>query len=255
MSQHHRLHLDPGLLESAGEGERLELPPEAASYLVRVLRLGVGDTVEIFDGLGFVREAALVAVEGKRVYLQPGERRAGLPLPPPFLLLQPVLKGEKMDWLIQKACELGLSALWPVSTERCVVQLDPKKAEKRLERWRKIAEEACRQCGRADLPELRPPSSLREALAALPPAADLQRLVAWEEEEGRGLREAVRAAGGAPGHALLVGPEGGLTAAEVEAAQEAGFEAVSLGGRILRAETAGLAVLAALRFEQGELGR
>ena len=143
-----------------------------------------------------------------------------------------------MDFLVQKCSELGVSRIVPVITARSVVRPGPAKRG----RWEKIAREAARQCGRADVPDIGDPVALAAALAA--PELPRRRLMAWEGEGGTPLRS--RPDGVEP-TALLVGPEGGFTAAEVEAARHAGFDTVTLGHRILRVETAAMVAVALVR--------
>lgn len=244
-----RIHVPPERIA----GDRAELDGAAAHHL-SVLRLAPGDRVEVFDGRGRAWEAEVEALAPAGGALRLRAAREAPPALRPFVLLQGLAKGEKMELVIQKAVELGVTGIHPVACERSVVRLDAAKGAKRAERWRKIAAEAARQCGRADLPEVREPRPLAEALAELRGRDDLAKLVAWEEAEAVGLKAFLEAHAHLPGHALVVGPEGGLSEAEVRAARAAGFEAVTLGRRILRTETAALAVLAAVRFFQGELG-
>jgi 16S rRNA (uracil1498-N3)-methyltransferase len=164
-----------------------------------------------------------------------GPVRAAAAIETPLTLLTAVPRGGRMDFLVQKCSELGVSRIVPVITARSVVRPEPAKRG----RWEKIAREAARQCGRADVPEVSPPTPLAAALAA----SDLpdRRLMLSPEAGGRPLRALLpdRAA-----TALLVGPEGGLDTAEVEAARAAGFQAASLGSRILRVETAAIVAVA-----------
>lgn len=246
----HRIHVP----EARVDGERAELDAAGAGYLARVLRLSPGDRVEVFDGDGGLYDATIRSLDGDGGVLSLGPRREAGRLPRPFVLLQGLAKGEKMELVIQKATELGVTRVVPVACARSVVRLDPARAEKKVARWRKIAAEAARQCGRADVPEVEGPAPLPDAVAALAARDDLARMVAWEEATEPGLGGFLDAESHRPGHALLVGPEGGLAAEEIRAAEDAGFTAVTLGRRILRTETVALAVLAAVRFVQGALG-
>jgi len=151
----------------------------------------------------------------------------------------------------QKATELGVTRIIPVATERSVVRLDAERAASRAARWRKIAVEASRQCGRADAPEIDAPAPLLDALAALSPGGI--RLLFHEAERGDTARAALASAEGAA-ITVAVGPEGGFAPAEVEAARGAGFRVVGFGPRVLRAETAALAALTVAAFARGDLG-
>jgi 16S rRNA (uracil1498-N3)-methyltransferase len=159
-----------------------------------------------------------------------------------------------MELVVQKATELGAGRIVPVLTDRCVSRPEPSRAAAKVDRWRKIAQEAAKQAGRAVTPEVAPVTTLANALKELPPGCRL--LVPWEEEHRLSLGEAV--AGAAQGAtpsvvAVLIGPEGGLDASEVEAARSFGGVAVTLGPRILRTETAGLVALSCVMFATGNL--
>jgi 16S rRNA (uracil1498-N3)-methyltransferase len=167
-------------------------------------------------------------------------------------LVQGLPKGDKLEWVLQKGTELGATLFAPADTARAVVKLDEKRAAERVKRWTKIVEEAARQCGRADVPEVHPPRALLEAVASLPPGTRL--LVLDEEERARPLGQAVASLPEGDPLALVVGPEGGLDRGEVTALAEVGGVPVTLGRRVLRTETAALAALAVLQHLRGELG-
>lgn len=239
-------------------GERLvgmtvTLERELAHYLREVLRLGPGDALQVFDGAGRVREARVAKSAPGAVVLVLGEAREAAPPLADVALVQGIGKGEKMDWVVQKATELGAARILPAACERSVVRLDARRAADRAARWRRIALEAARQCGRADVPAVEEILPFAEAVAALA-ARDGLKLCCDEAERRRGLREVLAAAGGARRFAVAVGPEGGLSRAEVEAAARAGFAPVTLGPRVLRTETAALAVLAIVQHVAGDLG-
>jgi len=236
------------------EGDLARLDADAASYLGRVLRLGPGATLEVFDGAGGVFEATIESIEPGAGVLRLGPRTEGVATPRPFVLLQALAKGEKMDLVVQKATELGVTRIVPVAAARSVVRLDPSRAAKRTERWQRIATEAARQCGRADVPDIALPAPIADAVEEIGAQPELATMMALPSESATGLPDFLQANAHRPGHALLVGPEGGIEPDEVSLAERAGFAAVSLGTRILRTETAALAVLAAVRFFQGELG-
>jgi 16S rRNA (uracil1498-N3)-methyltransferase len=237
-----RVHLPPERIGAA----RAELTEEARHYLRDVLRLAPGAAVELFDGKGGAWEAT---VEPGFAALALGARREAAAAGPALSLLFALAKGEKSDLVVQKATELGVARLCPWSAERSVVKLDAEKGAERAERWRRIAEEAARQCGRADVPVVEAPVALAAALAAVPAG---HRLVVLHGPGGAplgtlGLEEA-------PGVALVVGPEGGLTEGELKACEAAGARRGSLGPRTLRAETAAIAGLAVLQAVAGDLG-
>lgn len=223
-----------------------------ARHLSRVLRVKVGARVVAFARDGRAWDATVTDVGPTAVMLALGaERAASAESPCAILLGQGVGKRDKLDLVVRATTELGVAAFVPVATERAVAERD---SADRVARLRKIATEACKQCGRAKVPEVHAPESLEAFLARAERAA--LKLVPWEEG-GTPLREIARSGNGAAAiasAAVLVGPEGGLSAKEVEAARSAGFVPVTLGPRILRTETAGIVAVAALQLLLGDLG-
>jgi 16S rRNA (uracil1498-N3)-methyltransferase len=208
-----------------------------------VLRLPPGAPLEVFDGAGSAWDASFTGSE-----LRLGERR---PAPRPgatVWLAFALARGEKGDWIVQKGTELGVSRLVPWQAERSVVRLDPDRAAERARRWRRIAEEAARQCGRAEVPEVALPGTLAAALDA--PGGFVR--IAFHAGAGAPLASLVRP--GTPGTLAVVGPEGGLTEREVEACVAAGCGLATLGPRVLRAETAAVVAAALLQHLAGDLG-
>lgn len=226
----------------------LEIRGERHHYLTRVLRLEPGDALQVFDGEGRAFAAKVTAIEADLATVALGEpveaSRA-----PRIAIVQGLPKGDKLEWIIQKGTELGAWAFAPATTERAVVKLDPKRAADRQQRWQKIAEEAARQCGRSDVPQVQPVRPLLDAVAAFP---DAQVLVLDEEERALRLSEAVRREEGP--RVLVIGPEGGLSREEVAALVARGALPVTLGQRVLRTETASLAALSVLAHLAGDLG-
>lgn len=233
-----RIHLPPERIA----GDRGMLGPEARRYLADVLRLAPGAALEVFDGRGG-RYPAEIGPGFEWVAL--GAREAAPPAAVELALVVALAKGEKMDLVVQKATELGVARVLPFEAERSVVRLEAGKGEERAARWRRIAAEAARQCGRADVPEVSPPSPLARGLAVLAPGTR-----AFVFHPGGGRLEG----GGAPASvAAVVGPEGGLTDAEVRACEEAGAVRAALGPRVLRAETAAIVAVALLQARFGDL--
>ena len=231
-------------------GATLDLPPEAAHHANRVLRLRVHDPVQVFDGEGNALAAAISEINGKRVVLDRLKPCAAEPSPPLHIVLAQAMCGsDKMDWVVQKATELGAAEIQPVQTQRSVARLSGERAEKRAEHWRSVTLAACAQCGRNTLPQTHAPQELSAWLAQMrdTPGA---RFILQPEGAAR-LHQQARAQGRL---ALLVGPEGGFSADETLMAQQAGFIPISLGPRVLRTETAALAGLAALQTLWGDLG-
>jgi 16S rRNA (uracil1498-N3)-methyltransferase len=231
-------------------GSRVALTPGAAHHVSRVLRLRAGAELRLFDGTGAEFSALLldaprrgeVEVEvGERVASE-GESRLQIHL------LQGISRGERMDYTLQKAVELGVHAITPVFTERCVVNLDGRRAEQRLQHWHTVVVSACEQSGRNRIPALAAPMQLGERLHD--PVAGLA--LALDPGAPVGLRSLPRPT--AVAVTLLVGPEGGLSEAEVAAAVACGFQPLRLGPRVLRTETAGLAAITALQVCWGDMG-
>jgi 16S rRNA (uracil1498-N3)-methyltransferase len=236
-----RVHLPPDRIGA----DRAELTDGARHYLRDVLRLAPGAALEVFDGAGNAWDATVLEGFGA---LALGARRAAPAGGPEIWLLLALAKGEKVDLVVQKATELGAAGVAPFAAERSVVRLEPDKAEERARRWRRIAEEASRQCGRADVPLVRAPAPLAAALGALPPGA----LAVAFQPGGAPVLALEPAASGA--YAAIVGPEGGLTDAEVAACAAAGARQAALGPRVLRAETAAIVAVALLQARFGDLG-
>jgi 16S rRNA (uracil1498-N3)-methyltransferase len=239
-----RIHVDQPLALAA----ELALPPQAAEHVARVLRMNPGDMLTVFNGDGYDYAATLVAIGKRDVTLriedrEPVENESPLRL----TLAQGVARGEKMDLIVQKATELGVARIVPLFTERSEVKLDPARAEKRLLHWRAVAASACEQSGRVRVPEVTPAQSLQGWLDSLADDGAL-RLALLPEGTLRARELRFSDAGGS----LVIGPEGGLGDRDVAALQEAGFQGLRLGPRILRTETAGLAALAALQALHGD---
>jgi 16S rRNA (uracil1498-N3)-methyltransferase len=243
-----RLFVMPELLHE----ETVVLGGEDHRYLVRVLRLRAGDEVVLFDGAGQEARARIERVGPRAAELRVLERSASAGSSGPELtLLCGIPKGDKMELVVQKATELGISRIVPVRTARSIGPAEVTRQAARRQRWIKIAREAARQCGRNDVPDVTAPVELEAALAAVP--QDALRLLFWEEARGVRLRD--RLPPERPARIVVaVGPEGGFEAGEVESARRAGFEVVGLGPRTLRAETAAMAALAIVGFALGDLG-
>lgn len=223
-------------------------------YLTRVLRLGVGETVVLFDGKSVEATARITRVGPRAMELHVEERRAAMADDrPEVTLVQALAKGDKLDFVVQKATELGMARFVPVTTERAVQRLDANAARalQRKARWQKIAREAARQSGRLDVPEVEGVMTLTSALHSSPATA--LKLFLWEGARQTSLRAQLPAE--RPRQiVVVVGPEGGFTPAEAEEARAAGFTAIGLGPRVLRTETAALVVLSILGFVVGDLG-
>jgi 16S rRNA (uracil1498-N3)-methyltransferase len=231
-------------------GTRLTLEGNAASHVTRVLRLRVGAALTLFNGQGGEYAASIDKAHGGSVTVAIGEAHAvERESPLSVTLAQGVSRGERMDLVLQKATELGVARLVPLLSERSVVQLDTQHAQRKVNHWRAVAVAACEQCGRNRLPEISPPVSLRDYLRTDAAGATRLRLLFAPEAQQR-----IGAVGpAATAGSVLVGPEGGFTDEEQQAAMAAGFTPVRLGPRVLRTETAAIVALALLQREFGDL--
>ena len=213
-----------------------ELPEAQAHYIARVLRHAAGDAVQLFDGSGQEYLGELIEVGKKVVRVELREQFAGQAESPLRVHLgQGLSRGERMDWAIQKATELGVSEITPIVSERCEVRLKDERADKRMAHWRQVAISACEQCGRSVLPILHAPQTLSEWQSAV--QADLKLVL-------HPVAEPLASHAKPQTLAFLIGPEGGLSDTEVEQAKASGFHAARLGPRVLRTETAPVVALA-----------
>ena len=240
-----RIHV-PGPLHA---GETLPLPEQAGEHLARVLRLESGHPLILFNGDGSEYDARLAVLSKRSVTAEIGNRReVSRESPLRLTLVQGVARGDKMDWILQKATELGVARIVPVITERTEVRLDEDRAGKRLAHWSQVIASACEQCGRNELPQILPPQKLMHWCAGLSEADSAARFALLPEADV-GPRDIGTLEQGA---LLLVGPEGGLSDHDIAIARNAKFQGLRLGPRILRTETAGIAALAALQAIAGD---
>ncbi len=246
----HRFIVDPNSIQNG----QVKLEGDDLKHLRKVLRLGPGDLINVFDGCGKEYEAKVLNVDKACAiaeivssFLTDTEPQIKL------TLFQGLPKGEKMDLIIQKGVELGVHRFIPVITDRTVVQLDRKDGEKKAERWSKIAREASKQCRRALVPEISVPLSLDEAISEFEKYDAV--LLLYENESKKCLKETLKCytINKIKDIALFVGPEGGFTPYEVEKYTKLGFDITSLGERILRTETAAISVISIIMYEMGEL--
>jgi 16S rRNA (uracil1498-N3)-methyltransferase len=225
-----------------------ELPPDAAHHAARVLRLREGDAVQIFDGIGNERHGVIAELGGKRVVI--GKLTAvdsDRETPLKILLAQALASSEKMDWVIQKATELGVTEIQPIDTERSVARLSAERVEKRLEHWQQVAISACEQCGRNMLPQIHAPLDIMVWLQQMQKTSDAKFILL--PQGAASLHTQSKPTGRV---ALLIGAEGGFTQAESDAALRCEFTAIRMGARVLRTETAAIAGLAALQTLWGD---
>ena len=231
-------------------GGEIELSDSASNHLLRVLRLDSGDVVSLFNGDGYDYAAVLVRSGRNAALARLTERTAVNSESSLYItLVQGIARGEKMDFILQKATELGVAEVWPVYTERTEVRLDADRLRKRLGHWRGVIQSACEQCGRARVPLLAEPRNLGKMIADLP--KDGLRLTLDPRGE---LSYTALTNPNPSGLAFAIGPEGGFSAVERDQLTAAGFKGMRLGPRILRTETAGLAAMAILQARFGDLG-
>ena len=226
------------------------MPQQQAHHAVRVLRLKAGDAVVLFNGDG-AEYAAIISEAGRdRLALEvTGRTAVDRESPLAVTLAQAVSGGERMDYTVQKAVELGAAAIQPLTAERSVVRLQGERAAKRTEHWQSVVVASCEQCGRNRLPQVLPLLAFDAYLAGQAVRRDGALRLMLSPRSARGLREFDRPAGAI---VLLAGPEGGFSPPEERAAGQAGFLPARLGPRVLRTETAAVAALAAIQTLWGD---
>ncbi|HGO7396685.1 TPA: 16S rRNA (uracil(1498)-N(3))-methyltransferase [Neisseria meningitidis] len=237
-----RFHLP----ENLSVGQTVALPDNIVRHL-NVLRVRPNENITLFDGKGKAHAARLTVLEKRRAEAEIlHEDTTDNESPLNITLIQSISSGDRMDFTLQKSVELGVTAIQPVISERCIVRLDGERAAKRLARWQEIVISACEQSGRNTVPPVLPIIGYREALDKMP--SESTKLI-MSINRARKLGD-IRQPSGAI--VFMVGPEGGWTKQEEQQAFEAGFQAVTLGKRILRTETAPLAALAAMQTLWGD---
>ena len=232
-------------------GAQVELPETAAYHALKVLRMKAGDSVILFDGRGGEWRAELLGAKvssgetARATIRELCDRNVESPLP--VTLVQALPSGDKMDWVVEKSVELGVAAIQPVAAKRSVVRLSAERMARRVTHWNAIASAACEQCGRNHVPIVAPVLDLPQYLASVQ-AQNATCLIL--SPEGTTFLRAL----GKPDKPVIVmiGPEGGWEENELQAARAAGFQALQLGPRVLRTETAGVAMLAALQTQWGD---
>jgi 16S rRNA (uracil1498-N3)-methyltransferase len=225
-----------------------------AKHITRVLRMGPGERIVLLDKVGARFQAVIKEVSRQHVLVNL-ERPLPAPAPSPvhITLCQALLKSHRMDLLVEKTSELGVDRILPYLAERTVVKVYGDKAHGKIRHWQEIAQSAAKQSDRALPAEIGPLYPFDEMLAVLSKESALKILL-WEQEGIRSLKDLLCSNSPAPRVLAMVGPEGGFTEREVKEAGEAGFVSVSLGCRILRAETAAISLVTIIQFEWGDLG-
>jgi 16S rRNA (uracil1498-N3)-methyltransferase len=228
--------------------------PEAR-HIIKVLRMEIGDQLILSDGRGARFLASIESASFKEVSVRLEE---SLPPSPPSpiktILCQALLKSRNMDYVIQKTSELGVDSIYPFCSDRTVVRLDEDKTAQRMRHWRRVAQSSAKQCDRGVPAEIGPLLKFRELIDKTK-AQDALRVIFWEEEDSREFKDLLDSSQDVGAFVGIVGPEGGFSKNEVYEAREAGFVSVTLGHRILRAETAAITMVALVQYVLGDLGR
>ena len=227
-----------------------------AHHIIKVLRYKPGDLLKLSDGKNTEATAVIEEIDAKDIQIKTKiiEKNMKENIKPVITLFQGLPKGDKLDFILQKNTEIGVSKFVPIITERTVVELSQKKFSNRMQRWKKIVQEASKQCMRLDIPQIAEVKGFDESLKDI---KDYNlAIIPWEQEKSCFLKNILNGVQrqDALKIAVFIGPEGGFTGGEIEKAKSSGAVPVSLGSRILRTETASIAVCAAIMYELGELG-
>ena len=229
-------------------GSQCQLDDNAANHVGRVLRMQAGQALQLFNGDGQDYRATITEAGKKHVQVEvqeAAENETESPLR--VVLAQTLSKGDRMDYAVQKAVEMGVSEIVPLTTERCDVKLKGDREDKRLRHWQQVAISAAEQCGRARVPEIQPVMTVQQWLEHAQ-ACDLRLVLHHRTEQSLNTLEKPSSI------ALMIGPEGGLTAEEIALAESRGFLPVALGPRVLRTETAPVAAIALCQWLWGDIG-
>jgi len=229
--------------------EKMIFEGEDAHHICNVLRLPVGSIIGVAGSDGISGEAKILSITPHSVLVQLRNLTPSTEPPVAVWLVQALTKGEKMDWIVEKAVELGVAGIIPIMSEHCVVRYDETKCERRRQRWQNIASSAAKQSGRGKVPPVFPICCFTDVFAKIP--GEMATMMLYENEKSRGFRTVLNAH--KDSWALFVGPEGGFSSAETEEFKKHGGCTVGMGPRILRTETAGLAAMTIVMYECGGL--
>jgi 16S rRNA (uracil1498-N3)-methyltransferase len=234
-------------------GENLHITNEDVNHIYRVLRLNKGDIILVSDGEGREYISKIIDISKQTVVCEIVETYDNLSEPPvKITLYQGLPKAQKMELIIQKGVEIGVCRIQPIITQRVVVKTEGKDISNKLERWRKISEEAAKQSNRGVIPEVLEPITFDEAIEEFK-NLDLS-IVPYEKEKSNGLKRILLDNSSAKNIGIIIGPEGGFDEFEIEKCIKNGIIPVTLGPRILRTETAGIAVSSMILYELGDMG-
>lgn len=221
-----------------------QLEDEESRHCAQVLRFSAGDAITVFDGCGRSAKAVIQHVRKNAVTIELGDISQQTPPAPAIVLAQAVPKGKTMEWIIEKAVELGVSRIVPLVTRHTIVKYDAQEAPKKAEKWQKVALEACKQCGQNWLPIVETPIDGRAFLSEERSGA---KIIASLAPGARPLRQVIEGIGQAEQVTIMIGPEGDFSPEETELALQSGYQPATLGDLVLRSETAALFALAAVR--------
>jgi len=231
----------------------LSITGREARHIVNVLRMKKGEKLVLMDGEGRLFESTIETLHHKGVKVKINK---SIPHPPSsplhISLAQALIRAHPMDYLIQKTTELGISSIYPFYSERTVIRLKPDHLKNKMAHWIEIMKSACKQCGRTTVPNLNPPLPFEEIIKNAPDKKTL-RVLLWENEDKADLKKLLRSMSPLLHIYAVVGPEGGFTTEEINLARETGFHIISLGNRVLRAETAAVSMLSIIQYEWGDL--
>jgi len=234
-------------------GDFLSITGKEARHIRNVLRMKKGEMLILMDREGHSFEATIEAIYYKEVKVKINKNISPLPPSPVKIsLAQAIIKSHPMEYLIKKVTELGIGSIYPFYSERTVIKLKPEQLKNKMDRWMEIMKSACKQCGRVTLPTLNTPLPFEELINTVPNKKTLKVLL-WEDEDKVDLKRWLTSMSFAPHVFAIVGPEGGFTSNEINRAREAGFQIISLGNRILRAETAAVSLISIIQYEWGDL--
>lgn len=234
--------------------DKISIGGKSAKRIIRVLRMQPGDELLLIDPHGSCYRGKILSLKSSTVEIEILQPAPGPKEPPvDVILCQAILKAKNMDLVIQKTTELGVCTIIPFHSQRTIVQFDNRREQNKLRHWHEIAKNATEQSGRIKPPEIQPVASFADILAKFSDDK-VFKLILWEQERARELRSILRDEHPRKTVAAIVGPEGGFSRAELRQATNAGFVPVSLGCRILRAETAAIVIVALCQYEWGDLG-
>ncbi|WP_196592759.1 16S rRNA (uracil(1498)-N(3))-methyltransferase [Pectinatus sottacetonis] len=233
--------------------KKIIITGDDAAHLLYAMRSKPGQYITVVDKEGRIARTSIADCGPQKVdldfveWMDKAENESSVNI----TLMQCLPKGDKMDYIVQKAVELGITCIIPVESQNCVVKYDAAKKEKRCQKWQKTAKEAAKQCGRSTIPEIVPITNLSEGLNHI---SGYAACVCYESEANISFKQYLQTHNKKNGYLVLIGPEGGFTAEEIEICRTKKIESVSLGKRILRTETAAVAALSILQYEKGDLG-